>query len=63
LSRFLLDSMAAALNPAGRLTPRSALARLCVSWLVKIAPNTETPNEAPIDRKNVTPEVAAPRSA
>ena len=55
--------MAATLNPGGNVMPCSALARLCTSWLVKIAPNTEVPNAPPIDRKNVTPAVAAPRSA
>ena len=33
------------------------------SWLVKMAPKTDTPKAPPIVRKNVTPDVAAPRSA
>ena len=53
----------AALNPGGSVRPCSAAASLLASWLVKIAPNTDTPKAPPIVRKNVTPDVAAPRSA
>jgi hypothetical protein len=31
--------------------------------LEKIEPNTVVPNDPPIERKYVTPEVAAPRSS
>ena len=51
------------MNPAGSVRPRSAAASLLADWLVKIAPNTDTPKAPPIVRKNVTPDVAAPRSA
>jgi hypothetical protein len=36
--------------------------RLAASRLLKMAPNTATPTVPPMDRKNVAPEVAAPRS-
>jgi hypothetical protein len=52
----------ATLNPCGRVTPRSAEASSLASRLENIAPNTETPKAPPMLRKNVTPDVAAPRS-
>ncbi len=33
-----------------------------MSRLVKTVPKMATPNEAPMERKNVAPEVATPRS-
>ncbi len=53
----------ATLNPLGSVLPASAAPSWCASWLAKMAPNTDTPNDPPMVRKNVTPEVAAPRSA
>lgn len=50
-------------KPAGTRTPRSAEPSLSESWLVKTVPNTETPKDAPMERKKVVPEVAEPRSS
>ncbi len=52
----------AAENPDGSFTPCSWLARLPTRTLEKIAPKIAVPNEPPIDRKNVAPEVATPSS-
>ena len=62
LSALVSASREEALNPAGRLLPCRAAVSLPESWLVKIAPKIDTPKAPPIVRKNVTPDVAAPRS-
>ena len=65
-SRFSAAGLAwaeAGLNPRGSGAPCSAAARLAASRLEKIDPKMATPNEPPMVRKNVTLEVAAPRSA
>lgn len=49
--------------PAGRRTRASALVRALARRLAKIEPKMATPIEPPIDRKKVTPDVAAPGSA
>ena len=49
-------------SPAGSRTPCSWVARLPTRTLEKIAPKMAVPNEPPMDRKNVAPEVATPSS-
>ena len=49
--------------PAGIRTPCRSCARLPVSRLAKMAPNTAVPNEPPIIRKKVLAEVAVPSSS
>jgi hypothetical protein len=61
-STFVFASMLAVPNPAGSLTPRRAAAISVASRLAKIAPKIEVPKVPPMVRKNVAPEVAAPRS-
>ncbi|CAM5732253.1 hypothetical protein SMICM304S_11283 [Streptomyces microflavus] len=48
--------------PGGTDRPARALSSCPVSRLVKTVPKMATPNEAPMERKNVAPEVATPRS-
>jgi hypothetical protein len=62
LSTDALASSAATLNPWGSRTPRTADATSAASRLAKIAPKIEVPKVPPIVRKNVAPDVAAPRS-
>ena len=52
----------AAVIPAGSAAPCSATARSPGSTATNTAPNTAVPNDPPMDRKNVAPEVPAPRS-
>lgn len=49
--------------PGGRFCPARAFVRLSPRRLAKTVPKIATPNEAPMDRKNVAPEVATPRSS
>jgi hypothetical protein len=62
-SRAGLLSAADGFTPAGSRAPCSAVASSLASRLENTAPKTDTPNDPPIVRKKVTPEVAAPRSA
>src|SRR5262245_19731995 len=54
-----LPCRAAGSNPRGRAIE----AMLTASWDAKMEPKMDTPNEPPIERKNVADEVATPRSA
>ena len=64
LSRMAgLPSAADGCTPAGSVAPCSALASCPASRLLNTEPKIATPNDPPIVRKNVTPDVAAPRSA
>ncbi len=49
-------------TPAGSCPPGSRSARLDASWFVSTAPRSATPNEPPIERRNVAAPVAVPRS-
>ena len=51
------------LNPVGGRFRWRALRTFPMSRLEKMAPNTAVPNEPPIMRKKVTPEVAVPSSS
>ena len=57
-----LEWSVARLTPEGRMLLDRYLEMFIASSLEKIEPNTATPKELPMERKNVTPEVAAPRS-
>ena len=54
---------AEALIPLGSGMPCNAAAMSPASTPEKTAPKTEVPNEPPMERKNVAPDVPAPRSA
>ncbi|GAA3065805.1 hypothetical protein GCM10020000_57130 [Streptomyces olivoverticillatus] len=49
------------MTPGGSVAPARASVMRGPSLLVKIVPKTETPKEAPMERKKVAPEVATPR--
>ena len=49
-------------SPAGSLAVPRCLTRLPTSTLEKMAPKIAVPNDPPIERKNVAPEVATPSS-
>lgn len=49
-------------TPDGSDCPASASVSWPVSRLAKMVPKMATPNAEPMDRKNVAPEVATPRS-
>ena len=51
------------LSPDGALVRWSAFSTLLTTRLAKMAPNTAVPNDPPIIRKKVTPEVAVPSSS
>ena len=52
-----------AAEPAGQRDAVQRAGESPASTPEKIAPKTEAPNDPPMERKNVAPEVAAPRSA
>ena len=58
-----LDCAAAGLKCGGSGTPASAFISSVASRLENTEPQMATPNAPPMDRKNVAPEVAVPRSA
>ena len=58
-----LACAAPGLKPGGSRTPRSSATISVASRLENTAPKIATPNEPPMDRKKVAPEVAVPRSA
>ena len=49
-------------SPLGSLAPWRWLTRLPTSTFEKMAPKMAVPNDPPMDRKNVAPDVATPSS-
>ena len=61
-SRLSRSGLSVSLLTPGGSAVGEAEPRVAVSRLVKIVPKMATPNEPPMERKNVAPEVATPRS-